>query len=61
MYSEENLDCPQCPGILDTQEHLIDHFDPAIDKPNYKKLFLDGYHKEKMTLVNNMDLLPNRR
>ena len=65
MYSEDKLDCPECPGILDTQEHLIEHliehFDTPVDKQTYQKLFAQGYHKDKVTLVKNMDLLLNRR
>ena len=42
MYSEDKLDCPECPGILDTQEHLIEHliehFDTPVDKQTYQKL-----------------------
>ena len=61
MYNQDKLDCPECPGILDTQEHLIDHFDNNIDNPNYNTLFLNGHHKEKAILVKNMDLLLKRR
>ena len=61
MYNQDTLDCPECPGINDTQEHLIDHFDRSIDKPSYKMLFSNGYHKEKAILVKNMDLILNRR
>ena len=61
MYNQENLDCPECPGIVDTQEHLVDHIDISTDKPSYKMLNSNGYHKEKVLLVKNMDLLLNRR
>ena len=61
MYSQDDINCPECLNVSDSQEHLLDHTGISINKEKYDALFIDGDHEYKLYLVRHMDQVLSRR